>query len=115
MKIGERILLSNRYGDKNYLVVTQLDPLTTRLEFGQECYYRAIAAGEEDYFDEAPVGSTYLYAVDPSGGPFISIGSSPLKDFVVDKIIQNPDGISIIYKEGSCLPQTAKINSTSMD
>ena len=75
----KEIKLSNRYGDKNKLV--QESDKIWRLEFDKkaESYYRVgIVEGKDDKFS----------FVDPSGGPFISVGGNIKRIFNEDNSIK---------------------------
>ena len=59
--------------------------------------------GDEDAL--MAVGVTFngnpnnITAVDPSGGPYISIGSEIIKDYIVESIESTKEGFKIKFKE----------------
>lgn len=68
--MSEKISLPNRYGDKNYL--EKVDENKYALRFGSEEVGNYCRVGlAEGYSWE----DNEFYFVDPSGGPFISVGS----------------------------------------
>lgn len=72
----KEIKLSNRYGDKNKLV--QESDKIWRLELATNYYRVGIIEGKDNEFS----------FVDPSGGPFISVGGNIKRIFDEDNIIK---------------------------
>lgn len=65
----------NRYGDKNYFVKVQNN--LYKLEMGTDLPYRVIG----------DISNVEQFAIDPSGGPFISIGFT-CDDFIINDIVK---------------------------
>lgn len=87
----EKILLPNRYGDKNYLILQSSE--------GDLGYYKLVLqdnlcirviAGEDGEFNNP-------FAIDPSGGPYMSIGFE-IADMTLVKI-ENDKQLILIFKQ----------------
>ena len=84
-----KILLPNRYGDKNYLKRITDNKFVLVFDEDANSHYRV-------GFDEGvPVTSTEYYFVDPSGGPFIRVGYYQVNNKVVKRIYLENNNITI--------------------
>ena len=72
--IRHKILLDNRYGEKNYLV--PVDKETFKIEWSDPEGSIGVIYLDAEY--------TKIKAIDPSGGPMISLGDKFLKWEVVE-------------------------------
>ena len=74
--MGKKILLPNRYGDKNYLELIHKDTESAKFKLILENDFccRFIYPEGTDLGEIATATHFNLEAVDPSGGPFMGIG-----------------------------------------
>ena len=86
MEISEKVKLYNRYGDE------------VNIEFigNNEFVLNSPLIGGEDYcqasYEKLPNGEIKYYSVDPSGGPFITLGENRLmtpSSEAIDMIVEN--------------------------
>ena len=85
----KKIPLFNRYGSKIYLEYKEDNTYYLR---GDEEALMAIGVA----FDVSP---NNIIAIDPSGGPYISVGSEIIKGYIVESIISTKEGFKIKFKE----------------
>lgn len=86
----QTILLPNRYGDKNYLVFKGLTDGVYSYELRLQT-----SLGTRMLFDENPDN---IYAIDPSGGPFLSIGYKLKLENITLELIEI-DNLTLKFKE----------------
>ena len=86
----QTILLPNRYGDKNYLVFKGLMDGIYSYELRLQT-----SLGTRLLFDETPDN---VYAIDPSGGPFLSIGYKLELEGITLELIEI-DNLTLKFKE----------------
>ena len=79
------IELNNRYGDKNYLQYIAPNKYKLVLNSEVKDYCRYV------YADGCSFGDNEYYAVDPSGGPFLSIGSRINENETITRIYCEKD------------------------
>lgn len=75
---NHKILLSNRYGDKNYLV--PINETDFKIEFDK----RGGGSLNVGYSDSE---RKILKFIDPSGGPMISVGDKIIPNFKIKEIV----------------------------
>lgn len=83
------IPLFNRHGNKVYLEQKENNIYYLR---GDEEALMAVGVT----FDGSPDNIT---AVDPSGGPYISVESEVIKDYIIESIESTKEGFKIKFKE----------------
>lgn len=85
----KKIPLFNRYGYKLFLIQKE-----------NNIYY---LVGEKEAL--MAIGVTFngnpnnITAIDPAGGPYISVGSEIIEGYVVESIISTKEGFKIKFKE----------------
>ena len=84
-----KIPLFNRYGSELYLEHKENNIYYLR---GDEEALMAVGV----IFDGNPDSIT---AVDPSGGPYISVGSEIIKGYIIESIESTKEGFKIKFKE----------------
>lgn len=83
-----KLLLLGRYGEKRYL--QEVEPCIFKLT-GEDLDYMQIVFSEDN---------KSIYAVDPTGGPFISVGSFIKDGIYIKSIVFNVEnGDVFIYTE----------------
>lgn len=85
-----RIPLFNRYGSKVYLEHKEDNIYYLR---GDKDAFMAVGV---DYY---PDNLDNIMSVDPSGGPYISVGTEIIKDYIVESIESTKEGFKIKFKE----------------
>lgn len=90
------INLGNRYGAKNYLELVDEDTYALRFSDPQEGSWCRVGLAEGTKWEDHE-----YYFVDPSGGPFLSVGTPITEDKVVDRIYseENTYYIKVTKKE----------------
>ena len=87
-KWKKTIPLFNRYGYKLFLIQKE-----------NNIYY---LRGEKEALMAVGITGSYpnnLTAIDPSGGPYISVGSEIIKGYIIESIESTKEGFKIKFKE----------------